>query len=317
MYKIIRFFNQNRKKIYKVILIIVFIIGIIQLLNALAKIENNSTNSNSVISDNNILDKELVSDKSAVSGEKVQTSKLSSETEVIKEFMQYCNDKNLKSAYELISDECKEEMFATIDDFKEIYYLPTFNGENKIYTMENWVGDIYKIEINDNMLSTGKYDKNNTIIDYITVEKDEDGEYKLNINNYIGKTSIDKEIEKNDIKIRAIEADTYKDYVIYTFEVTNNSKRTILLDSLSNIDTMYIEDSKGVKYSSYMHELSQKELQIGISGKRQIKIKYYSKYGSTKKMEKAVFSKVILDYEKYEYLSNKSQFDYSTLEIEI
>ena len=40
MYKLIRFYNQNRRKIWMTILIIVFIIGIIQLLNYLAKSNN-------------------------------------------------------------------------------------------------------------------------------------------------------------------------------------------------------------------------------------------------------------------------------------
>ena len=49
MYKLIRFYNQNRRKILMTILIIVFILGIIQLLNYFTKInkeqqENQNSN---------------------------------------------------------------------------------------------------------------------------------------------------------------------------------------------------------------------------------------------------------------------------------
>lgn len=322
MYKLIRFYNQNRKKIFKIILIIVFIIGIIQLLNWLTKEKNNKKVQNNVIENSSVINndtqKELVSNKSVVSGEKISNYKLEKDTDVIKKFITYCNDKELENAYELLTDECKEEMFSTIDDFKDIYYMPIFNGESKVYTLENWVNSIYKVEINDDALATGKYEKENAVIDYITVEENDDGEYRLNINKYIGKDDLNKETEHNGIKIKVVEASMYTDYTIYTFEVTNDSNRTILLDDLSNIDTMYIETNNGVKYSSYSHELTQEELKVGISEKKKISIKYYSKYISTKKIDKMVFSKVILDYEKLKNLNSKSQFDnYSILEINI
>lgn len=322
MYKLIRFYNQNRKKIFKIILIIVFIIGIIQLLNWLTKEKNNKKVQNNVIENSSVINndtqKELVSNKSAVSGEKISNYKLEKDTDVIKKFITYCNDKELENAYELLTDECKEEMFSTIDDFKDIYYMPIFNGESKVYTLENWVNSIYKVEINDDALATGKYEKENAVIDYITVEENDDGEYRLNINKYIGKDDLNKETEHNGIKIKVVEASMYTDYTIYTFEVTNDSNRTILLDDLSNIDTMYLETNSGVKYSSYSHELTQEELKVGISEKKKISIKYYSKYISTKKIDKMVFSKVILDYEKLKNLNSKSQFDnYSILEINI
>jgi len=75
MYNLIRFYNQNRKKIFKIILIIVLIIGGIQLFNYFAKQSNNSkyeqknvinNNTNSVINDKNE-SQELISNKSLIS----------------------------------------------------------------------------------------------------------------------------------------------------------------------------------------------------------------------------------------------------------
>ena len=78
------------------------------------------------------------------------------------------------------------------------------------------------------------------------------------------------------------------------------------------------KDSNGIKYSAYEHELTQEELKIGIDERKKLKIKFYSKYSSSKKIQKIVFSNLILDYEKYNYLNNKSLFDsYGILEMDI
>ena len=64
---------------------------------------------------------------------------------------------------------------------------------------------------------------------------------------------------------------------------------------------MYIKDDDGVKYSAYTHEISEGNLTIGESSKKQIKIKYYSKYISTKKIEEIVFSRVMLNNNYYKF----------------
>lgn len=322
MYKMIRFFNQNRKSIYKVILIIVFIIGIIQLLNGFAKIKYNSANSYNMTNNNNNVNnnynKALLSDKSAISGEQIQDSKLSSQTEVIENFIKDCNEEKLEDAYGLITDECKEEMFFTIDDFNEIYYKPLFNGKNKIYTIENWIDNIYKVKISDNILATGKYTNQSSTVEYIAVDSTNDNDYKLNINGYLGRQYLNKEEIHEDIGIKVLQEDRYMDYTSYLFEITNNSKNNILLDDLNDIDTMYLEDNNNLKYSAYTHELVKEELKVKELEKKQVKIKYYNKYGTNKKINKIVFNRLILNYGEYVDSQNKNQTEsYYTFKIEL
>ena len=75
MYNLIRFYNQNRKKIFKIILIIVLIIAGIQLLNYFAKRGSSSKNDNIMVNAD-YYGKEVVSDKSAISGNSVPNKKL-------------------------------------------------------------------------------------------------------------------------------------------------------------------------------------------------------------------------------------------------
>lgn len=317
MYKLIRFYNQNRRRFWTIILIIVFIICIIQLLNYFTKVnKEQQRNQNITVIESNTNNQGVVSDKSVVSGQSVSSTKLKKDTDVINEFVKYCNDGNINSAYNLLTEECKEEMFPTVEDFNSIYYSNLFDSY-KTHTIENWVGNTYKINFTGDILSTGDLSSNKSKQDYITVVK-EDGENKLNINSFIERKKIDKQVEVNKIIIKVEKVDVYMDSSVYTVCVKNNSYRTIMLDSFTNIDTMYIEDSKGVKYSAYTHEIAKEKLNLGVSQEKKIDIKYYSKFSSTKDITKMVFSNVISDYERYDSLRDKSKYgNYLKIEINI
>lgn len=318
MHKIMRFYNQNRKAIWGFIIFVAFLIIILQLLNHMAK-QNNEKKLNAV---NNVRENTneynevtLESEKSALSGEKISKSQQEA-IKTIDKFFSYCNEKNLQEAYNLLTEECKEEMYTTEEIFQKSYYEQVLNGQKKNISVENWTSNIFKVKIMDDYLSSGNYSSGNTIQDYITVEEDDNKEYKLNINGYIGRTNPNKETEHEKVKIKAVEKNMYMDYTTYVFEITNNSYRTILLDDLRNIDSMYIQDDNKIKYSSYTHELSLGELQINSGEQRKIKIKYYSKYSSDKRITDIVFSKVILDYESYSSLSDKDSYrNYYTFDI--
>ncbi len=317
MYKLIRFYNQNRKKILITILIIVFILGIIQLLNYFVKVnKEEKINPDNVIIKNNTNSQGVISDKSAVSGENVSSTKLKKDTDVINEFINYCNEGNIDSAYNLLTEECKEEMFTTVEDFNNIYYSKLFDS-NKTHTIENWIGNTYKVNFTGDILTTGDVNEQQTKRDYITVVK-EDGESKLNINNFIRREKIDKQVENNKIEIKVEKADIYMDSITYTVYIKNNSYRTIMMDPLTNVDTMYIEDSNGVQYSAYTHEIAKENLNLGVSQAKKVDIKYYSKYSSTKDITKMVFSNVISDFERYDSLRDKSKYgNYLGIEIKI
>ena len=258
MYNLIRFYNQNRKKIFKIILIIVLIIGGIQLFNYFAKQSNNSkyeqknvinNNTNSVINDKNE-SQELISNKSLISGGTVDSTKLKKDIEVINEFVEYCNKKDFYSAYNLLTEDCKEVMFPSIQDFYDIYYLNIFGNENRLHTIENWTGNTYQIRYTEDILSSGNLNGNETKQDYITVIKNKD-EKKLNINNYVGRNKSNKETNYKNIKVNITTIDTYMDYEIYNLSVQNNTKNTILLDTGNDVNSVYLLDSKNMKYQFF------------------------------------------------------------------
>ena len=206
--------------------------------------------------------------------------------------MEYCNNQDFENAYNMITEECKKQMYNSLDIFKQSYYKNVFNGEKKNFTIENWVKDTYRVNITGDVLATGNVDEYSKQ-DYITV-KQVNGEYKLNINNYIGYTEINKKTTEKNISMEVIGKNTYKDYETYTFNVTNNTGSVMQLDNISNTESLYIEDSKGVKYPYYNHELTTPMITVSAGQTKEITIKFYSSYVSTKKIERIVFSNIML-----------------------
>ena len=322
MNRFIRWYNQNRKSIWATIAIIVIIIGVIQLINYFYKVRNEEELSNlgnqiqNTTINYNYNNVRIEDNRSGLTGEVISENQ-ETEIGVIDDFINYCNENNLQSAYDLLTDECKEEMYPTLEDFQESYYNQVFNNVKKNVSVENWIRNIYKVNFNEDFLSTGRYSKENTIQDYITVVA-VNNQYKLNINGYIGREEIAKSKEDNNITIEVETTDIYMDYQFYKIKVTNHSENTILLDDGVNINAMYIEDENGNQYSAYTHELNEGQLIVSPRETKELEIRYYSKYASEKKIDKVVFSRMILNNETYTTFQNKSLYrNYGNFEIPI
>lgn len=316
MYNLIRFYNQNRKKIIKIILVIVFIIGLIQLLDFFSKRENKNEEVSNEIN-NTKYSNTVISDKSAISGSSVSENKLKKDTDIINDFFNYCKNGNIESAYDLLTDECKEEMYTTIDEFKTMYYDVIFNGESKSYTIENWNDNIYSVKITGDILSTGKLNNDETRQDYVTVVEHEDG-YKLNINNYIWREKPNKVTKKNNVVVTVTQIDTYMDYKIYNLYVENNSDDTIVMDLNNDIKSIYLLDKNDQKSYSFNNDTDQNKFVVKSKFKNNIKMKFNNSYSSTRKMKSIVFSKFISNYDEYSKLENKSDYsNWTELKIQI
>ena len=295
MHKLRRFFYQNKYQILGVLGVIFFIFIVIQLINFWARKSNDNKvsniNANTTVVNENTTG--VISEKSAVTGKEISKKELQSETSIINNFIEYCNKQDIENAYNLLTEECKKQVYNnSIDVFKQSYYKDVFNGEKKNCTIENWVNDTYRVNITGDVLATGKVDEYSKQ-DYITV-KEIDGDYKLNINNYIGYFEINKKTTENDSTIEVIGKNTYKDYEEYTMNVTNNTKKMMQLDNISNTESLYIEDSKGVKYPYYNHELTTPMLTVAVGQTKEVTIKFYSSYVSTKNIKHIVFSNIML-----------------------
>ena len=309
MYKIIRFYNQNRKQIIRVIAIITFIILLIQMLNYIYKnkIDNNQINISENKKSNIGNFGTIVSNKSAITDTKVDNEKLNDDVTVINEFIENCNERNIEKAYSLLSNECKEEMYPTAKDFYENYYMMVFNNNKLEYSVENWIQDTYEVKFIEDMLATGKINDENKQ-DYITIVEENDS-FKININNYIGREILNKEIENNDIILNLIQKDIYMDYEVYKITIKNNTGKSILLAPEDKTNTIYLHNTNGGKFYAASSELLKEELLLENNYIHTIDVKFNKTYSYSNNIECLAFSNVVLDYEEYLNLDDKDKYE--------
>lgn len=316
MYKLMRFYNRNRKKIFRIILIIVFIFVILKLLNYFTKIKANKKIEETVNNIDNSLttnNSTLISDKSSISGSSIQSSKLKKDTDIINQFMDYCNNGDVSNAYNLLTDDCKKEMFPTIQDFSNIYYSSLFNGERKSYTIENWENDTYSVRITSDILSTGSLKGDETRQDYITIIENS----KLNINSYVKKLNVNKKTSDKNITITVNYINVYMDYEIYDITIQNNTNDTILLDTNDDTKSVYLLDKNNMKYYFYNNELIKEKLLIQSNFKTNLQIKFDNSYKEKRNIESMIFTKIVLNYNEYKDEKDKDKYNYYTFKVNL
>lgn len=300
--KAAEWYVRNKSKImlaiffFAVILIISIIVGILGRINS--EEQANTTYGNIEVEPGpvaNFTDIYVEGGESVVTGEDITSSQVTM-LGYVNQFVDLCNEQKIEEAYNLLSEECKEEVYPSLDSFRNNYYNAIFNGQKRNISVESWAGNIYKVKFEMDALSTGVYTEENTVQDYIAVVKNENDEAKLNVNGYIGRNEVNKTQSSSNVTITALRSDSFMDYETYTYSVTNNTNKTILLDDKESTDNMYLEDENGNTYTAYIHELSDAELMITPGETKEITIKYYNKYGTTKNIKNIVFNKIILNY---------------------
>lgn len=303
MNKFVRFYNQNREQLFVTIIIIVMIIAVIQVLNGFAKKNNekkNAVNNQEVVSKQEQKIEDIK--QSVISDNKVNENEFKTESRVIDNFIKYCNNGKVEQAYNLLTDECKQNLYPTVNDFSNNYVSNMFKTY-KTYSIQNYIDNTYIIRLTEDMLSTGKSNDGVAYQDYFTIENN-----KLNINEYLGRQTINTSGESNNIKISVLYKDVFMDYEEYTIEVYNGTQKTIKLDSLENTKSIYIENSKQIQFPSYSHELIHSLLEIPHGGTRKLEVKFYNNFISTNQIKRMTFSDIILDYDQYISLNDKTKY---------
>lgn len=321
MFRLVRWYNQNRGKFWLVILVVFAIIFFIQVANNFYKQQNTNKNvsSNKSTSKNEINDKisgTLEDTTSLVDGYGVSKKTLENATSIIDNFINYCNNGKVEEAYNLLTDECKEELFPSLESFKNKYYDNVFNTY-KTYTVQNWIGSTYKVKLMEDALATGKIESNSSYLqEHITVIE-KASEYKLNINNYVGRTEINKTKTINDITINIISKETYMDYSEYTMKIQNNTQNTILLDNGEETDTIYLLDENDVEEYANFGEILYSTLKLVPNEAKTYTFKFSNTYSNTRVMKYLVFKNVIMNYDEYEKTIDKSNYKFTNITVSL
>ena len=166
----LRWYYRNKFKFWISILIILGIYFVLMLLNNFSEKELQKEETKTLVSNvTEYTNKDSIKSQETIIGGQTKTEDIKTANEIIDNFIKYCNKEEIEKAYELLSDNCKDGMFPTIDDFIKLYYNNVF-GVSKTYQMQNWSGNTYKIEYKDSLLSTGGIETDKFIRDYIKEE---------------------------------------------------------------------------------------------------------------------------------------------------
>lgn len=314
MYKLLRFYNQNRIKVWGIVLAIIFIIMLIQVLNDIAKqeVKNNSIGEEETAS--NVVSYRNES-KTIIEGGSISKQYREEFGNIIDKFYTFCINHEPDKAYELLAPDTKEELYPTKEQFEKLYYEEKFEG-NKQYSFQSWTKSsediyIYQIKIFNNMLETGE-SNDEYIEDFVTIVPEEDT-FKLNINKFIEKELINKKQNSDIITVEVPVVDIYLDYKIYTFEIKNNTKDTLLLDTRRKNKTIYLKDEKGNKKEAFIHELAKKDLTLKPNESKKLKIKFNDVYSNQNDIMSINFTDIV----KQEELQKNQEIEANSLKIEL
>ena len=303
MNKLLKLFYDNKKVIYRTIGIIVLTLIIIQILNQFTKAKvskqieeqkNNIDSGNTTTIDN--------SNYLINNNKNVKTSTNNTIKNTLDLFVNYCNNGQVENAYSMLTDDCKNELFQTVEIFKTNYYDKVFN-EKKTYTMQAWDKTdnriVYQILFEGDILETGMSGKKQE--DFYTFIKQSDGSYKISINSYIYRQEFNGvNNTENGIGVKVIAKDVYRSYVIYEFQIFNNSDNSIMIDNDKITKTIYLIDDSNIKYSSIENSLITKgEIVLQPGSNRKYKVKFNKAYNSNVQETSLVLSNIVMNYDEY------------------
>lgn len=275
-------YHNNKTKIWLILGIIIFVYVIIRMFNAQIKKENeekinNGTNQNFQVTTYLPSSQTSVMTNSSTTKENVKKDK-----EIIKNFIDFCNDNNIEEAYNLLSQQCKDELYKNINDFYNKYYKNIFN-EKKSYDIENWASSkniTYKVKYLNDIMSSGTVN-DEYIEEYITVVT-ENNEKKLNVNQFIEKEELNLKRETDNLNITVVNKYVYYDYEEYEIIFENNTDKNIILDTKENTESVYIEDTKDVKYTWFGNEVPNSYLNLNSGESKRLRLKFNEIYTGKK-----------------------------------
>lgn len=166
-------------------------------------------------------------------GDKVPDNLKDPIKQAIDKYFNYCNEGDYQSAFDMLTDDCKEYLYNNdIEKFK--VYLSKIFDQNKIYDIQNFSNKdnvyIYEISILDDILTTGTNGGEGVFYYSEKMAAIKDGDtIKLTNNNYVRKEKINLITDEQYMRITINDRQVSYDTETYSVTVRNNSDYHIVL----------------------------------------------------------------------------------------
>ena len=239
--------------------------------------------------------------KTVITGNNITKENYNQDEEIIQKFVDYCNNKDVNSAYNLLSKDCRECLYGTLEKFKIGYYEKIFTNK-KEFNLQSWVNNenyhTYRIRYMDDFLSSGDYDDIKKGEDYITIDNSEN-EMKINVNGFICSEFINKEIESNGIEINISKRNIFMNYEEYLIKVKNGTKSNIIIDTGEKSNSIELFDNSNVKYSARKMNIQNLNSELLVNITRPLKIRFDKNYNPKIKSKYIEFTDIVNDIKNY------------------
>ena len=294
MHKLLRFYNQNRLKIWAILLAIVLVYALLRILNSAIANQNTEENNNEQETTSNNVVSYRNESESMVTGGSVSDLYSDEIGAFINQFFTYCVNHEPQRAYEMVSNDTKQLLYQTESLFEKNYYENRFSG-NKQFSFQSWSRTdglyIYQVRIFDNMLATGQT-SDNYIEEYVTITVEE-GSYKLNLNSYLGRKQLNVRDADDNLSVQVFMVDRYLDYEVYTLNIQNKTSGTILLDTKRKTNSCYVVDSIGNKFEALLYENSDEDLEFSPNEMKTIQIRFSDAYREGLQIKSINFTDIV------------------------
>lgn len=233
--------------------------------------------------------------ETVIKGSNVSKEQYEIDSNIVNNFLNYCNNGQIEEAYALLTDDCKNELYPTLEDFQKYYYNAIFE-KNREFNLQSWISTknytVYKVRYTDNLMVTGKYNEDDIYQDYITLNK------KANIERIsIGKL-VACEYKNIIVKTTEIEASVLKKKIYisdeeYEIKIKNNTNKTMLLSKSINLVDRY-----GTTYGAYTNLIFDRNLILNPGETKTLNIKFKKGLSSNNKSSKISFSNINIQNEE-------------------
>ena len=136
MHKLLRFYYQNRLKVWTILLAIILGYIMLQVLNNAIRNQNTEEENNGQETTSNVVSYRNESE-SMVTGGSVSSLYSDEIGAFINQFFTYCVNHEPERAYNMVSSNTKQVLYQTEELFEKNYYESRFNG-NKQFSFQSW-----------------------------------------------------------------------------------------------------------------------------------------------------------------------------------
>lgn len=165
--------------------------------------------------------------------EKVTPKEYNFVNNVIDQFILFCQSEEYEKAYDMISEDCKKNIFPNIDEFKR-YAMTNFPKqalhETIFYSRAEGVS-IYQVKVFNDFLKSGLTREKLTYIDLKMSMVNENGKKKLNVAGYMGSEKLASVFENQYIKVDIVERRKFYSTEIYNIKIKNRTEYDLIIET--------------------------------------------------------------------------------------